>query len=303
MTQTHISWISYHDEALSRGYWDQGLLEEIFNAGDYVDHTNFEWLNDYNPGEVGSIIVINGRMHFEEEDVTRLNNDLSLLKWVILIVTGDEESVFDQALVKHPLMKYWIQLPRMNKHNDVFRIPNGYRPTTREELKDVEPGTKRSIDWMFAGQVTHTRREEMASVVKTPEMEVMNNRFFTSLEFGREVLPYHDYMLALSETKFALCPSGPESPDSFRVWEALEAGAIPIVDAWSTNNTDDGFWPYLLGEMMPIPVVRYWTDLPELVEVLRRDYPRNANRIFAWWQLLKRNIRVELEDSVAAWQN
>ena len=29
------------------------------------------------------------------------------------------------------------------------------------------------------------------------------------------------------------CPSGPATPDSFRLWEALEAGCVPIADGYA----------------------------------------------------------------------
>jgi hypothetical protein len=95
-----------------------------------------------------------------------------------------------------------------------------------------------------------------------------------------------------------MCPSGVESPDNFRLYEALEAGCLPIVDAFSTNNQTPGFWRYLFGDDIPFPIVSYWDELPKLLPELLKDYPRNANRCFSWWQLKKREIKYKLLDDV-----
>lgn len=289
-------WVSYHDDILARGYWDQGQLEDIFKLGEYIHYNGFgEWSENV-AAHNGAVVVINGRTHYEPQDIEKLNNDLSLLKWVVLIVTGDEESLFPSQDIHHPLLKMWVQLPRLGKHNDVYRMPNGYRPTTRHIFNKTYPA-ERHLDWCFAGQVTHERRQECADVLKT----LLNGAYIETKTFGEEAVPYPDYLNTMRTSKFAPCPSGPESPDSFRVWEALEAGCIPIVDSHSTNNPVDGFWEYLLGDDLPFPVVKEWSELPDLLPVLLRDYPHNANRVFAWWQVYKRQMRKELERNVKQW--
>lgn len=301
MDSVDIVWVTYHKDILARFYWDQGILEDIFKQGNYTHHIGFD---DYwkNAKHDGAIVIINGRTHASAKDYAKLNEDIKPLRWVILIITGDEESLFDHIQVKHPLMTYWVQLPRLNKHNDVHRLVNGYRPTTREILGKVSRyQDERTCDWMFAGQITHRRREQCEHILQSAEMQKLQNVFITTKTFGEEAIEYSEYLTAMSHTKFVLCPSGPESPDSFRVWEALEAGCIPIVDSHSTNNEVPGFWEYLLGNDMPFPIVNEWYELPTLMPQLLKEYPHNANRAFAWWQLHKFNLKRELEKEITAW--
>lgn len=283
-----IVWKSYHEpEIIARGYWDNGLLEEIFAKGNFEHHTDFENVSG------GAVVIVNGRTHIE--DTGKINADIQKLTWCLFIITGDEESVFPWREIKHPVMKVWVMSPRMNQHDDVsFHLPNGYRPTTMKILKETGE-QERQIDWFFAGQVTHDRRRQCAEVAHGLEGYV--GQLYETDGFGKG-LDYETYLLKMARSKIVLCPSGPETPDSFRLYEALEAGCLPIVDAFSTNHQTPGFWKYLFGDDIPFPIVSYWDKLPELLPELLKDYPANANRCFAWWQQKKRALYYKLEDDI-----
>lgn len=287
----NIYWLSYHEpDVLARGYWDQGLLEDLFATGNYSHTIGI-------PGTVkgGGIVIINGRTHIN--DTEKINADIAKLDWVLFIETGDEEASFPWREIKHPLMKVWIMLPRMNQHDDVsFHLPNGYRPNTRELLKDIG-SQQRALDFFFAGQVNHDRREQCVEAARGLEDSYIGTIVETD-GFGKEVMPYRDYLLTMASAKIVLCPSGIENPDNFRLYEALEAGCIPVVDAFSSKDKHPGFWRYLFGDDIPFPIIDYWDALPKLLPELLKEYPANANRIFAWWQLKKREIKYRLLDDV-----
>lgn len=297
MDKIHIVWKSYHEpEIIARGYWDQGLLEDIFHQKQELTYKHVSDVSEVPDGE-GAVFIINGRTH--TEDTEAINKDIAKLKWVLFIDTGDEEAVFPWREIKHPVMRVWVMLPRMNQHDDVsYHLPNGYRPTTREMIKQAgyQP---HEFDWFFAGQINHDRREQCAHQLRLQVEEGnANGNLITTERFGEEKLGYPEYMKIMANSKIVLCPSGIESPDNFRLYEALEAGCVPVVDAFATNNQSYGFWTYLFGEDPPFPVVDYWEKLPQLLPELLRDYPANANRIFAWWQQYKRAMRYKLEDDI-----
>ncbi len=297
MDKVFVVWKSYHKpEIIERGYWDQGLLEDIFKQGDF-DYQHITDTGDV-PGDQGAIFIINGRTHIEDTD--KINADIANLRWVLFIDTGDEEANFPWREVKHPLMRVWMMLPRMNVHDDThLKLPNGYRPNTRELLKDIGQ-QERSLDWFFAGQVNHERREQCVHELHylVDSGEVPKGRIVPTHGFGQEVLAYRDYLTLMASSKIVLCPSGVESPDNFRLYEALEAGCLPIVDAFSPTNKHPGFWQYLFGNGIPFPIVEYWDELPKLMPELLRGWPHNANKAFAWWQNKKRELRYSLIDDV-----
>jgi hypothetical protein len=288
--EINVYWLTYHDDILERGYWDQALLEDIFKKGNFKHHTGID-----NP-KGGGIVIINGRTHVE--DTALINDDIAKLDWVLFIETGDEEAVFPWREIHHKLMRVWIMMPRMNQHDDVsFRLPNGYRPETCDLLKEIGI-VDRTQDFFFAGQVTHERREQCRDAAVGLIDAGANGRVVATSSFGEEAVPYREYLEEMAKTKFVLCPSGPESPDNFRLYEALEAGCVPIVDAFSTQHKAPGFWKYVFGDGIPFPIVDYWDALPKLLPELLRDYPRNANKCFAWWQGQKKKIADKLYEDV-----
>jgi predicted aldo/keto reductase-like oxidoreductase len=40
--------------------------------------------------------------------------------------------------------------------------------------------------------------------------------------FGKEILDYETYMTRMAQAKIVPCPSGIETPDNFRLYEALD---------------------------------------------------------------------------------
>lgn len=288
--KTDVIWLSYHSDVLARGYWDQGLLEDLFKRGDYKHREGFvKRLPD------GAVVILNGRTHANVVD--RINEDLERLRWAVLIITGDEEAEFPFEQIKHPLIRIWVMHPRMNRHNDTsFKLPNGYRTDTHDILKEIGRPEKK-YDFMFVGQVNHARREQCLEAANAMPAEF--SRYIVATDsFGKEEINQCEYLTRLAESRIVLCPSGIETPDSFRLYEALEAGCLPIVDAFSTKNPDWGFWPYLFGEEPPFPVIPYWSDLPAMLPALLRDYPANANIAFAWWQNFKGRMYQKLIDDI-----
>lgn len=297
MDKVNVVWKSYHEpEVIGRGYWDQGLLEDIFKQGDYRHLTDVDQIPRGEGADwQGAIFVINGRTHLQDTEI--INKDISVLRWVLFIVTGDEEAIFPWRDIKHPIMRMWVMLPRMNEHNDVsFRLPNGYRPETRALLKEIGE-QNRTNDWFFAGQVNHDRREQCVEAARTLP-KAFHGIAVETQRFGEEKLHYKEYLTIMAQSKIVLCPSGVESPDNFRLYEALEAGCVPVVDAFSSKHKHPGFWKYLFGNDIPFPILDYWDALPKLMPELLRDYPTNANRCFAWWQNKKREIKYKLEADV-----
>jgi hypothetical protein len=301
MDQINIIWKTYHaPEIIGRGYWDQAILEDLFARMPY----QFNHVDDVDklgqgegPDQPGGIFIINGRTHID--DVPKINKDLGRLRWVVLIITGDEEALFPWQEIRHPMIRTWVQLPRMNVHNDVsFKLVNGYRTGSAELLQKIGYLPDRELDWFFAGQVNHARREQCVLELKNIALAFPRGVLRETTGFGQEAVSQKEYLELMRNAKIVPCPSGIETPDTFRLYEALEAGCVPVVDAFSTRHQAPGFWSYLFAENPPFPVVDYWDKFPALLPQLLKEYPANANKVSAWWQQHKRKIRYTLEDQI-----
>lgn len=278
-----VVWVSYHEEKGidHRGYWDHGIVEEWLK--DCRHHLDFK-------GVRAGVVVVPARVHSMDTD--QLNRDLAELDWCVLILTGDEESDFPWREIAHPHIKIWVMHPRVGLHDEATKLPNGYRPTTLQLLKETGP-QERDQDWFFSGQVNHPRRQQCVEVLRN----MPGGSLHETDGFGKEALAYPEYLAQMARSKIVLCPSGIETPDSFRLYEALEAGCLPVVDAYATNNPVRGYWQYLFGEV-PFPIISEWSLLPELMPQLLKEWPENANKVFAWWINYKRKLKAELEEQI-----
>lgn len=284
MDQVDVVWKSYHEpEIIARGYWDQGLLEEFFSGPNYSHHTEFDEVAG------GAVVVINGRTHVD--DVPQLNKDLANLSWCLLMVTGDEEALFPWRTVQNVLMRRWIQMPR-NEHEHEHLLPNGYRPQTRRLLREIKRPV-RTNDWMFAGQANHPVRQECVDALR----QMSGGLLIETEGFGRENLPYPDYVACMSVTRVMPCPSGVSTPDTFRVYEALEAGCIPVVDAYSDHFNDHRFWARVLPGV-DLPMVYNWAEFPAVCEMLTADWTWHSNRIFSQWLNYKYDLQMRIERDI-----
>lgn len=308
-----IVWKSYKIDTPNRGYWDQELLEDIFRGElGYLYRVSFEHYNDFkdliNDHETieaenrfditgnynsGAIVIIPARYHADKID--EINQDIQRLKWCLLILVGDEESVFPTEKIEHKNIMIYQMTPNMKgDHSNVDRfIPNGYSKDTRKWLKRYHDNDLRPLDWFFAGQVTHKRRKECANILRDmPNGKLIETEGFT------QGINHQEYFHSMRAAKIAPCPSGPESQDTFRLCEALEAGCLPIVDAFTPKSKEKGYWQFLFGDDMPLPVLEDWNDLPGTVQYHIDTYPMLTNKVFAWWQMYKRNMIYDLIDDI-----
>ena len=279
----NVVWQTYNNKVPNRGYWDQALLEDLL-AGDDFNHLEN---NGKLPDLGGAIVIIPARSHYNLINI--IDKDLAKLDWCLLIITGDEDNQFNYDGIKHPNIIKYGQLPRTDSKADYY-LPNGYTPNTRPMLAKLDG--QKNQDWFFAGQVTHKRRQDCVDVLKTRE----DGQLVETEGFTQGIAPVA-YYEALAAARIAPCPSGPETVDTFRLYEALEAGCIPAVDTKTPKEDQKYFWKLLLGEH-PLTLIDEWEFLPGHIDSLLEDFQYKANHVFNWWQWHKRTIRDRLADDL-----
>lgn len=273
----NVLYLSVKPETPPHSYWDHGFLDDYLFP--QFIHTTQE-VREIPDGLDGAVVVIPARA--QADSVEKINHELAKMRWCIVILTGDEEHDFPWRDLKHDRMLVWIMSPEQGTHDDAaFRIGSGYRKEAPEILESIGLADK-TIDWYFAGQVTHEKRKRCVEQLQ----KIPNGLLIETEGFGQGV-NYLEYLNYMAQSKFAACPSGPVTPDNFRLYEALEAGCIPIADGGD-------YWSYLFGEPVPFPVLTEWEKLPEILPELLKNYQPLANKVFAWWQLYKRRIADKL---------
>src|ERR1700730_15344404 len=219
-----VLWISRHSEILSRGYFDEGLLEEVlagevwsppgaFTFEHYVDVGRpGSMYPDAFPDVDGALVVLPARHHASEEDVSWFLGQLGRLSWSVVILAGDEEWSFPSHMVPGNNRRVWIMQPRPEHSGMDGFLPGGPYPGTREGIAPHGVLGPRPLDWFFGGQVTHERRQEAVKVLRGL-LRDFPGRLIETAGYLQGV-PMPEYMAFLSSAKVIPCPSGPCTVDT-----------------------------------------------------------------------------------------
>jgi hypothetical protein len=278
---TPVLWLKAHPLC-----WDQDMIDRLLSGRLWRTRHCFEHHVDSLPPCDGAVVVAPAR-YFTPTEIQQVIDPLG---WVLLILTSDEESTFPVAQLHHANMRVWVMTPRPGVHDGDFYIGEGWSPGTPEA---IGPEMDRPYDWVFAGQVTHARRTECVSTLR----DLPGGVLIETAGFAKGI-PQADYLSLISAAKVAPCPSGPATPDSFRLYEALEAGCVPIVDDPCPGWQTPGYFDLTLGDV-PFPVLTDWDDLPDALDLILDNWTSSALRCRSWWQGYKRRLARRLDGDLA----
>jgi hypothetical protein len=268
------------------------MLDLMFRNELYPTGLNFNITDGYpSPSRVdGAVLTIPGA--YWREHYVEINEALSRYRWVLGIKTSDEEDLFDIRRVNHKNIRWWVQTPRADRDYGSARLFGvGYTPHFNQLPK--EPPVK-ELDVFLSAQRTHKRRElAFEALQDIPGGVIRQTPGFTE---GMKPEAYAEVMCSV---KVAPAPSGAVSPDSFRVYEALEAHCIPIADDVSPVYDSAGYWRMLFGGE-PFPILENYTDLRGYIEDQLTDWTSKANRCAASWMRYKRTMTHWLREDLEA---
>lgn len=267
-----------------RGNWDHGLMMEIF-----AKHPNiFEQINDkdlqngYFTHGLNAIIIVAGK-----PNVIELNEYLLPFKSGVVILTSEEDSYFDWKAAIPAHMDIWTQYYSPNKSEIKTRLLLG--PPSRIKDYKINKHLPKKYLWSFVGQVQNPFRQQCVDVLKT-----LPDGFLHIAEaFGGEKngVEYQEYLDIMCQSHYVICPAGSMCVDSFRLYEAMECGAVPITDRKAPRDPESfHYWNEVLRDVNPIGQVYNWQQLPGFLE--SKNPPSEI--INAWWEEYKTNFEIKL---------
>lgn len=268
--------LSLKNDTPTSGYWDYAILEELLVGFEKVEVRSL-------PDDQSAVVVIPARSHGELID--QINEELKKIQSVVLFLMGDEESVFPVEKITHSQIHIWVQNPSPGRHDAYKKLGCGYTPHTLAYRSEVPT---KDTKFFFAGQITHERRKEMARVLRKKEGILLETAGFT------QGMDPQEYCRHISQARVVPCPSGPVTPDTFRVYEALELGAIPIADEATPEYEIPGYWNWLFNEDVPFPRYIKTKELVQNVNFIPAMYPRLNNHVQAWWYRWKQETKSEI---------
>lgn len=219
------------------------------------------------------------------------------VKNVGLFHLGDEEGTQDRGFyadADYVIRNYWWPdafAEPSSRSMGVLWAPNGYRTG----LGPIDPArhlsiADRPVFGFFAGATTGRllagQREAMLRVVEAARLPFT---VFVSTGFGQG-MGATAYTAWLSSARFALVPAG-NSHETIRLYDALEAGAIPIM-VRSPFVTAPGALA-AIGEP-PLILLDSWEQLPDAVAPYLNPTPAAIGvleerrlALTRWWSLFK----------------
>jgi len=239
----------------------------------------------------GAVIVFHGQQNAQKPNIgERLTRYSKELDWVIWVSIGDEGCDFPYGDFDHRRQYLWVQTPKPGKVAADRYLIEGYHPNTRVLLARVQD-SPRTLDWFFAGQINHERRQQCSDALRS-----VPNGLLIGTEGFMQGVSQEEYYDRMKQAKIVPCPAGPLTPDSFRFCEALEAGCIPILDAYSPDHIPN-YWDMVIPGH-PFRVVEDWSMLPQVMDEILADYRQNLRRAEYWWHYEKLRFRQWLKQDM-----
>jgi len=132
-----------------------------------------------------------------------------------------------------------------DSYADILNIPLGFKSGFIGNINNSTVFDRKYI-WSFAGDPNKSDRKLMkSSFGSVPGGYIFETNGF----FDPNALSVSEYSNILNNTIFTLCPHGNVHLDSFRIYEALESGSIPVmIDRYSKyyfSKIFEGSIPFL----------------------------------------------------------
>jgi len=150
---------------------------------------------------------------------------------------------------------------------------------------DAKPAGARRYLWGFAGDPDRPTRPAMLAAMASLSPAIRH------LTPEQEALTAGGYRAMLDDCVVAPCPSGATTLDTGRVYEALEAGCIPIVE----RREGFDYFREALGRH-PMLTVADWAEAPGLIAELRKSGRLETKRAqcHGWWRHYRGNLAARI---------
>ncbi len=203
---------------------------------------------------------------------------------------NDDIRFYEKASVKAVIRNYWR--PDLKQYGEkVCVIPLGYA-NGRGNTHPVSSFVERKNIWGFAGSADRNGRVEALAKLRaiTPYAE------YTKGEWSQpNMLDAKEYCEMLRNAKFTPCFRGSRALESYRLYEAMENGTIPVYVPGESVNTEDE-----LKELYPVhPFVGIptWDHAAQIFPILAQQtevMEKHRQVICDWWAAKKAETKQKI---------
>ena len=265
-------WGLYHKDNSDK--W----IYEILNK---IQFTIIQNEQDLESGDV--LIIIDSNVEKKIELYTKLKLICSKM---FLIHLGDESGSYDLSEIYNKFNFIWraFCLNKYFNNEKISCLPIGYK----SGIFLKETSDDRKYKWAFIGTPHKSSRHDLLFQLSGIEPFFCHK----TQEFDQKIISVDEMSEVLSSTEFIPCPNGFFHPETYRVYEALECGCIPIVE--KAYKYYDRLFP-----ANPFLKVDMWAEAKPIIKGWGNDQiklKRDECRI--WWSNLKNELQKSIKDKV-----
>ena len=269
--EENIGWGIYHKENSEK--WIYEILKN-------VDYSIIQEESDIKKNDI--LIIIDSGIVEKNELYIKLN---TICAKVFLFHLGDEYGIYDLSSIYKNCNYVWRTFcsNKYFKNDNVKCIPIGCKSGILNKHKD-----NRKYKWAFTGTPHKSSRHDLLFQFS----EIKPFFCHKTEKFNKKIISVDKMADVLSSTEFMPCPNGFFHPETYRLYEALECGCIPIVE--SAYNYYERLFP---GN--PFIKVDKWADAKPIINgwdnvqiKVKRDECQN------WWSEYKNKLKESIKNKI-----
>ena len=229
-----------------------------------------------------SLIIVDSN----PEKKIELYNKLKLVcSKTLLFHLGDESGAYDLSQVYKNFNYIWRTFcsNKYFKNNQIKCIPIGYKSGLVNKHKD-----KRKYKWSFTGTPHKSSRHDLLF-----QFSDIKPFFCHKTEkFDEKIISVDEMSEVLSSTEFIPCPNGFFHPETYRLYEALECGCVPIVE--NAYKYYDRLFPD-----NPFIKIDKWADAKPIIKGWGDDQIQNKQKECKnWWNSYKIGLQEMIKNQI-----
>jgi len=171
------------------------------------------------------------------------------------------------------------------ENNKVKCMPIGYKSGVTNKQK-----SNRKYKWAFTGTPHKSSRHDLLFQFSNIEPFFCHK----TEKFNQKIISVDEMSEILSSTIFIPCPNGFFHPETYRLYEALECGCIPIVE--SAYNYYDRLFPN-----NPFIKVNKWVDAkPILKDWKIEQITKKQQECNIWWLEYKKILQEFISNKITS---
>ena len=257
-------WGIYHKK--NSDIWIHQILEKI-------NYTTIKSENDLEKDDI--LIIVDSSIETKGKFYDKLKLVCSK---IFLFHLGDESGSRELNSVYNACSYIWRTFCS-NKYFENSRIkciPIGFKSGVLNKEKN-----NKKYKWAFTGTTHKSSRHDLLFQLSDIEPFFLHK----TDKFDEKIISVEEMSDVLSSTEFMPCPNGFVHPETYRVYEALECGCIPIVE--STYNYYDRLFPN-----NPFIQVEKWIDAKPMIKNWNNDQVKKKSKeCEAWWESYKNKLK------------